>query len=103
MDELQKLVGQRHDIELSLSDEALEWLASEGFDVVYGARPLRRLIHRSVLNQLAARLLSGDIVAGRPVHVALRAGVELRAPGSKKGEEEDDDDQPLDALLLTQS
>ena len=57
---------------LTVSDAAREWLAINGFDPVYGARPLRRLVQSSLGDQLARALLAGDIVDGDTVAVDLR-------------------------------
>ncbi len=56
-------------IEIELTDSARELLAEEGFDLVYGARPLKRVIQRDVLNPLAARILSGEVKEGSKVVV----------------------------------
>jgi len=56
---------------LSVSDAAKEWLALNGFDPVYGARPLRRLVQSSIGDQLARELLSGSIRDGDTVEVDL--------------------------------
>jgi len=48
-------------ISLSTSPEALEWLAEKGYDPQYGARPVKRLIQKDVLNQLSKDLLAGNI------------------------------------------
>jgi ATP-dependent Clp protease ATP-binding subunit ClpB len=54
---------------LSVTDAAREWLAINGFDPVYGARPLRRLVQSSIGDQLARALLAGDIRDGDTVGV----------------------------------
>lgn len=54
-------------IEIELTDAAKEFLAEEGFDLVYGARPLKRVIQRDVLNPLAAKILSGEVREGQKV------------------------------------
>ena len=46
---------------LAASPEAKKWLCDEGYDSVYGARPLKRLIQRKVLNPLAKLLLDGSV------------------------------------------
>ena len=56
-------------IEIELTDGAKELLAEEGFDIVYGARPLKRVIQRDVLNPLASKILSGDIKEGSRIIV----------------------------------
>ncbi len=54
-------------IEIELTDGAKELMAEEGFDMTYGARPLKRVIQRDVLNPLASRILSGEIKEGSRV------------------------------------
>ncbi len=56
---------------LSVTPEAREWLALTGFDPVYGARPLRRLIQSAIGDKLARALLAGDITDGDTVVVDL--------------------------------
>jgi len=61
-------------IALDLDDAARKWLADEGYDPVFGARPLKRVIQRALQNQLAEMILAGDIMDGSTVHVS--AGVD---------------------------
>ena len=56
-------------ITLDLDPSAVEWLAQEGYDPVYGARPLKRVIQRSLQNQLAQLLLQGTVKDGETVRV----------------------------------
>ena len=56
---------------LTVTPAAREWLSVTGFDPVYGARPLRRLIQSAIGDKLARGLLSGDIVDGDTVTVDL--------------------------------
>jgi ATP-dependent Clp protease ATP-binding subunit ClpB len=58
-------------LELRVSDAAREWLAVSGFDPVYGARPLRRLIQTAIGDKLARELLAGEIRNGDTVLVDL--------------------------------
>ena len=58
-----------HGIAVALSAGAKEWLARTGFDPVYGARPLRRTVQRSLENPLSKRVLSGDFAEGDEVFV----------------------------------
>ncbi len=69
--QLQKRLSQRR-LELQVSLPAKEWLAERGFDPVYGARPLRRLVQQAIGDQLAKLLLAGEIHDGDvvPVNVA---------------------------------
>ncbi len=68
--EVQKRLAERK-IEIELTEAARERLAEEGFDLVYGARPLKRVIQRDILNPLASALLSGDVKEGSRVQVDL--------------------------------
>jgi len=57
------------DITLNLTPKGQEWLAREGYDPAYGARPLKRVIQREVQDRLAEAILSGDIEDGQTVNV----------------------------------
>ena len=56
-------------ITLEVSDAAREWLANAGYDPVFGARPLKRVIQRSLQNALAEMLLSGDVMDGQAIRI----------------------------------
>ena len=62
-------------IQLQFSDYALEFLAEQGFDPQFGARPLKRLIQKEIVNQLSKRILAGDIDKTKPVLVDVFDGV----------------------------
>jgi ATP-dependent Clp protease ATP-binding subunit ClpB len=68
LDQLKKLIAQSG-IELKFSDYALEFLADQGFDPQFGARPLKRLIQKEIVNALSKRILAGDIDKSHPVLV----------------------------------
>ena len=68
LENLKKLVSQS-DIDLKFSDYLLEFLAEQGFDPQFGARPLKRLIQKEIVNTLSKRILAGDIDKTRPVLV----------------------------------
>jgi ATP-dependent Clp protease ATP-binding subunit ClpB len=70
---LQKLLENRK-IALKIDDTAKSWLANTGYDPVYGARPLKRVIQRHLQNPLATMLLSGAIKDGDTVKVSVRDG-----------------------------
>ncbi len=57
-------------IQLTLEDNAMTWLADEGYDPVFGARPLKRVIQRALQDELAEMILSGDVADGAEVHVS---------------------------------
>jgi len=63
---LRKLLAE-HKITLELTKEALQWLAEAGYDPVYGARPLKRVIQRTLQNPLAQDILAGKILDGQTV------------------------------------
>jgi len=67
---LSKLLAQR-DLKLELSEQAVTALADEGFDPVYGARPLKRLIQKKIQDRLALMLLNGQVRPGDTVHLDL--------------------------------
>ncbi|GAA4538470.1 ATP-dependent chaperone ClpB [Amycolatopsis samaneae] len=67
---LGKRLAQRR-LHLEVTDGAREWLALNGFDPIYGARPLRRLVQSAIGDQLARKLLSGEIRDGDTVRVDL--------------------------------
>ena len=56
-------------IQLVFTDYALDFLAEQGFDPQFGARPLKRLIQKEIVNQLSKRILAGDIDKSHPVLV----------------------------------
>jgi ATP-dependent Clp protease ATP-binding subunit ClpB len=68
LNQLQKRLAQRR-LHLEVSDNAKKWLGARGFDPLYGARPLRRLVQQAIGDQLARALLSGDITDGDVVPV----------------------------------
>ena len=71
-----ELVGRLHDqgVELRLSDEARAWIAREGYDPVYGARPLRRFMQRQLETPLARLLVGGELKPGSAVTAELEGG-----------------------------
>ncbi len=63
----------RRNITLSLDDAARKWLADEGYDPVFGARPLKRVIQRHLQDPLAEMLLAGDVLDGSTIPVSAGA------------------------------
>ncbi len=61
-------------IELEFSEYALDFLAENGYDPQYGARPLKRLIQKEIVNPFSKRILAGDIDKTRPVLVDVFDG-----------------------------
>lgn len=62
------------DYAISVTDEALDYLAAAGYDPVYGARPLKRSIQQNVENPLAQEILSGKFLPGDTIQVGLQKG-----------------------------
>ncbi len=69
---LRKLLVDRR-ISLDLNDDAVEWLAERGYDPAYGARPLKRVIQSELQDQLAEKILAGEITDGMRVTVTTSA------------------------------
>ena len=71
-------------LSLEVTDAARNWLADEGYDPAYGARPLRRLVQREIGDRLARMLLAGEVLDGQKVvvdRVDGSDGLTLRAEG----------------------
>ncbi len=81
---LQKRLAERH-ITFTLDDKARQWLAEKGYDPVYGARPLKRVIQKELQDALANKILAGDITDGSTVTVkGWEGGLNISAGKSKK-------------------
>jgi ATP-dependent Clp protease ATP-binding subunit ClpB len=70
VDRLSTRLTDRH-LELAVTPNARSWLAERGYDPIYGARPLRRLMQREIDDRLARALLAGEIMDGDTVKVDL--------------------------------
>ncbi|WP_082455933.1 MULTISPECIES: ATP-dependent Clp protease ATP-binding subunit [unclassified Plantibacter] len=70
IDRLQRRLGERR-LHLAVTPDARAWLAERGYDPMYGARPLRRLMQREIDDRLARSILDGSIRDGDTVHVGL--------------------------------
>ena len=73
MAEVQRRLDER-DIRIETTESAREWLSREGFDPVYGARPLRRAVQRYVENPLSNKILAGEFVSGDVIRVEEAGG-----------------------------
>src|SRR5690606_8095794 len=62
------------DIRITATDEALEWLALEGYDPQFGARPVKRVMQRDLMNELSKQLLSGSIGAESNILLDIKDG-----------------------------
>ncbi len=84
---LQKLLDERK-VTLDLDESARNWLAEKGYDPIYGARPLKRVIQREVQDPLADKMLAGEVPDG--AHVKITGGTDKllflpRVAGGKAG------------------
>ncbi|KAJ2713853.1 hypothetical protein H4S00_005318, partial [Coemansia sp. D1744] len=75
--EVQEHLDDRR-IQLEVSDDAKDWLAERGYDPVYGARPLNRVIHKRLLNPLARCLIDGSVRNGETVRVEVEGTEQSR-------------------------
>ncbi|MGA7837660.1 MAG: ATP-dependent chaperone ClpB [Ignavibacteriaceae bacterium] len=73
---VQKMLAQK-EITLDVDDEAKDWLAKLGYDVTYGARPLKRTIQKYLTNPLSQELLMGNFGDGDTIHVSQSADAGL--------------------------
>ncbi|WP_426051468.1 ATP-dependent chaperone ClpB [Brevundimonas sp. SL161] len=74
---LEKLMADRR-LTLSIDDGALAWLADKGYDPVYGARPLKRVIQKDLVDPMAKKLLAGELEDGSVIAVSAGAdGLEI--------------------------
>src|SRR5690606_37536257 len=68
LNQLKNLLLQ-NGIKLEFSDYAIDYLSEQGFDPQFGARPLKRLIQKEIVNKLSKRILAGDVDKNHPVLV----------------------------------
>ncbi|MBK9096550.1 MAG: ATP-dependent chaperone ClpB [bacterium] len=73
---VQKMLKEK-EIVLSVSDEAKDWLAQLGYDVTYGARPLKRVIQKYLVNPLSQELLAGNFIDGDVIKVSVGESARL--------------------------
>lgn len=81
---------QGRNIELSVTDKALAWLADKGYDPAYGARPLKRVIQNECQNKLAEKMLAGEIVDGDQVTIDVKDdALEIKTSTKKPSKKSD--------------
>ncbi|MDE6040166.1 MAG: AAA family ATPase, partial [Muribaculaceae bacterium] len=69
---IQRMLQKSSGIELTITPKALSYLADEGFDPEFGARPVKRAIHRLVLNQLSKDILAQKVDKSRPIVIDVK-------------------------------
>ena len=67
---VQRLLDQKH-IQLDADDSVKEFLAQQGYDPAYGARPLKRVVQRQIIDGLAQALLAGEVIEGQRVQAVV--------------------------------
>jgi ATP-dependent Clp protease ATP-binding subunit ClpA len=60
---------QQQGMDASITGAAKDWLADQGYDPVFGARPLKRLMIKEIVNQLSGRILRGELIKGMSIVV----------------------------------
>ena len=65
---VEKLLADRR-MSIALDQPALHWIAERGYDPVYGARPLKRVIQKELVDPIARKLLAGDLQDGSVIEV----------------------------------
>ena len=61
-------------VDLRITDDALDYIAQEGYDPQFGARPVKRALQRLVLNELSKSIIAGKVDHTKPVIVTLKNG-----------------------------
>ena len=69
LDRLLRTAEKNHDLRIELTDAAKDWLAEKGYDPVFGARPLKRVLQREIANKLAEEILSGWVQPGETLRI----------------------------------
>jgi ATP-dependent Clp protease ATP-binding subunit ClpB len=59
------------DLKIEISDEAVNWLATVGYDPQYGARPVNRLLQKYVLNELSKKILAGEVSINKTIQIIM--------------------------------
>ena len=104
LEDLRKRLADRR-VGLELTDAAREFVAREGYDPVYGARPLKRFLQRNLETRIGRALIAGDVVVGSSIVVGLEDGelkVEIEPPAVLPAEDVDSsaDDEVIEAELV---
>jgi len=103
VDALQRRLHDRR-LTLAVTPESRTWLAERGYDPVFGARPLRRLIQSEIQDRLAMAILSGEVRDGDVVRVDVAAdrstlALASRGPAEASDPSSPDDDDVIEAIL----
>lgn len=90
MKESEKMLAE-NDIQLEATPEAIDWLAQLGFDPQFGARPVKRVMQKRVLNELSKQILAGTVAKNSQIvldvfdnNFIFRNSIEIDKPSKKK-------------------
>ncbi len=68
LEKIQQMLSSK-EMKIELTEQAKDWLAQQGYDVTYGARPLKRVIQKYLINPLSQELLSGEFIEGDTIKI----------------------------------
>lgn len=71
IEQIREMLKER-DIIINFSSEAIDYLSSKGYDIAYGARPIKRLLQKELVNELAIGLINGNISKDKPINVTAK-------------------------------
>jgi ATP-dependent Clp protease ATP-binding subunit ClpB len=84
LDRVRAMLAERS-VTLDVAPSALDWIADQGYDSTYGARPLKRLVHTALLNPLSVKILQGGIKDGSRVEISHQPSFKVvPSPGRSK-------------------
>lgn len=67
-DKIKGMLAQ-NDVSVAITESAIDWIADQGFDPLYGARPLKRLMQKYILNELSKQILAGKVDKGKTITI----------------------------------
>jgi ATP-dependent Clp protease ATP-binding subunit ClpB len=71
INQIKELLAEKG-VTLTFTDDAIEYLANKGYDIAYGARPIKRLLQKELINALATKIISGEIAKDHTVNVTVK-------------------------------
>jgi ATP-dependent Clp protease ATP-binding subunit ClpB len=71
IEKIQVMLHKNNEIILTVSDDAKEWIAKLGYDITFGARPLKRTIQAHITNPLSEKIISGEVLPGDKVNITV--------------------------------
>ena len=86
MKEIQERLAE-HDVRVRLTEESRAWLAKEGYDPSFGARPLRRVLQKYVESPMSVKLLAGELTKDTEIIVDVKDGKIVFSNGADKSKD----------------